>query len=97
MIAFLQRGSAKRKFESKKIERRAVRLLDRLACMKFRKTVLLVLTAFAGIALIAHGQEAHPAAEQKLFSPGDSPIQHPVAVSPEVLRALLATQTAKQT
>ncbi len=97
MTAFLPMGSAKRKFESKKPQRGAVRWLDRLACMKFRKTVLLVLTAFAGIALIAHGQEAHPAAEQKLFSPGDSPIQHPVTLQPDVLRVLLATQTAKQT
>lgn len=65
--------------------------------MKLLKTILFVFAAVAGIALIARGQEAHPGAEQKFFSPGDSPIQHPVALSADVLRLLLATQTAKQT
>jgi len=65
--------------------------------MKFLGTVLFALAAFAGIALFARGQDAHPGTEQKLFSPSDSPIQHPVTLSPEVLRVLLASQTAKQT
>jgi len=72
-------------------------LIGRLVSMKILGTVLLVFAAIAGIALIARGQETHSGAEQKLFSPGDSPIQHPVALSADVLRVLLASQTAKQT
>jgi hypothetical protein len=65
--------------------------------MKFLATGLFILTALASIALIARAQEAHPAAEQKLFSASDNPVQHPVTLSPEVLRVLLASQTAKET
>jgi hypothetical protein len=65
--------------------------------MKFFGTILLVLTALSGIALIARGQEAHPAAEQKLFSVSDNPVQRPVTLSAEVLRVLLASQPAKET
>jgi hypothetical protein len=65
--------------------------------MKSFGTIVFVLAAFAGVVLVARGQEAHPAAEQKLFSASDSPIQHPVTLSPDVLRVLLASQTAKET
>ncbi len=64
--------------------------------MKFLQTVLLVV-ALGGVALIGRGQEAHPAAEQKLFSASDHTIQHPATLSPDVLRVLLASQTAKET
>jgi hypothetical protein len=65
--------------------------------MKFLGTVLFVFAALGGVALIARGQEARPAAEQKLFSPGDSPVQRPVTLSPGVLRVILASQPAKET
>lgn len=55
-------------------------------------TPLLVL-ALAVIALVAHGQTPPP--EQRLFSGG--PVQHPVNLSPEVLRVLLARHPAKET
>jgi hypothetical protein len=65
------------------------------AYMKLLGTVLFVFTAFAEMALIAHGQEVRPATEQKLFS--NSPFQHPVTLPPEVLKVLLATYPAKET
>jgi hypothetical protein len=65
--------------------------------MKFLATVSVVLAGLAGVVSIARGQEAHPASEQKLFSPGDNPVQHPVTLSAEVLRVILASQPAKET
>lgn len=50
---------------------------------------LLVLT-LAGMALVAYGQTSPP--EQRVF-----PVQHPVSLSPEVLRVLLAMHPAKET
>lgn len=47
----------------------------------------------AGMALVVHGQT--PPSEQRVFS--GSPVQHPVSLSPEVLRVLLASHPAKET
>jgi hypothetical protein len=63
--------------------------------MKLLGTALFLFTALAEMALIAHGQEVHPASEQKLFS--NSPFQHPVTLSPEVLKVLLAAHPARET
>jgi hypothetical protein len=52
--------------------------------------VLFALAAIAGIAVVAQAQGPRPAAEQKLFPNGA--IRHPVNLSPEVLKALLATK-----
>jgi len=60
--------------------------------MKLLATVLLVFTALMEI---AYGQEVHPAPEQKVFS--NSPFQRPAALSPEVLKVLLAAHPAKET
>jgi hypothetical protein len=59
---------------------------------KLLGTPLLVLT-LAGMALVAYGQTSPP--EQRVFS--GSPVQHPVNLSPEVLRVLLASHPAKET
>ena len=72
-------------------------LVNGLARMKLRKTVFFVVAALAGFVSITRGQEAHPAPAQKLFSPGDSPIRHPVTLSPGVIRLVLASQPAKET
>lgn len=53
---------------------------------------VLVLVAGAGCA--ARGQET-PVSEQMSFSE-DAPVQHPVALSPEVLKALFETEEARQ-
>jgi len=63
--------------------------------MKFLAPLLFVSAALAAMALIAHGQETRPASEQTLFS--NSPFQHPVMLSPEVVRVLLASHPAKET
>jgi hypothetical protein len=54
--------------------------------MRLLGAVFLVLT-LAGFVFVAHGQTPPP--EQKVFS--DS-IQHPVSLSPEVLKVLIAVQ-----
>jgi len=59
--------------------------------MRLLGAVFLVLT-LAGFVFVAHGQTPPP--EQKVFS--DS-IQHPVSLSPEVLKVLLASHPAKET
>lgn len=58
--------------------------------MRFPGKLVLLLT-LAGMAFAALGQTP---SEQKMFS--DS-IQHPVSLSPEVLKALLASHPAKET
>jgi hypothetical protein len=63
--------------------------------MKLLGTVLFVFTALAEMALITHGQEVHSAPDQTLFS--NSPFQHPVTLSPEVLKVLWATHPARET
>jgi hypothetical protein len=63
--------------------------------MKLLGTVFFILTALAEVALIAHGQDVHLAPDQRLFS--NSPFQHPVTLSPEVLKVLLAAHPAKET
>src|ERR1700736_1417793 len=60
--------------------------------LKLLGTPLLILT-LAGMALVAYGQTSPP--EQRLFS--GSPVQHPVSLSPEVLRVLLGRAPAKET
>ncbi len=63
--------------------------------MKLLGTGFFIFTALAGMALIVHGQEVHSGPEQTLFS--NSPFQHPVALSPEVLKVLLAAHPARET
>jgi hypothetical protein len=63
--------------------------------MKLLGTVLFIFTALVEMALIADGRDVHPAAEQKVFS--NNPLQHPVTLSPEVLKVLLAAHPAKET
>jgi hypothetical protein len=63
--------------------------------MKLLGAVLLAFIALVEMALIGRGQEVHPAPEQKLFS--NSPFQHPVTLSTEVLKVLLAAHPAKET
>jgi hypothetical protein len=65
--------------------------------MKFLLTILLVIASLTGGALLARGQGTRPAPEQKLFSASDNPVQHPVTLSPEVLRVILASEPAKET
>jgi hypothetical protein len=57
--------------------------------------ILFLFTALAEIALIAHAQDVHPGSEQKVFS--NNPFQHPVTLSSEVLKVLLAAHPAKET
>jgi len=63
--------------------------------MKFPTTVFFVFAGLAGISLIARGQQAQSVPEQTLFSNGS--FQHPVTLSPEVLKVILASHPAKET
>jgi hypothetical protein len=54
----------------------------------------LALIAFSGEILAANGQEARPPSEQTLFSE-EFPIEHPVPLSSNILKILLATKVAK--
>lgn len=63
--------------------------------MKFLTPLLFASVFLAGMALIVQGQEAHPSSEQTLFS--NTSFQRPVTLSPEALRALLASHPAKET